>query len=100
MVRNAKVSTAERLRARRRVLTKDDFALPGDDIPPQDPIDRETWEYITTLPTDVAIQTSDHNGSKLKNLHILCSQWIELIEIGGLDKSDMPEEVDEELPIA
>ena len=68
-------------RARRRVLTKEDFALPGIDISPQDPINRKTWERLTTLPTDVAIQTSDHNGTRLKNLYFLWGAWIEAIAI-------------------
>jgi hypothetical protein len=68
-------------RARRRVLTKEDFAWPGADISPQDPIDRETWEKLTTLPTDVSIETSDHNGTGLMNLYFLSSTWTEAIAV-------------------
>jgi hypothetical protein len=64
-------------RARRRVLTADDFALGGDDVPPQDLIDRKTWEGLTTLPTDVSIRTSDHNGTRLRILYSLGSHWLE-----------------------
>jgi hypothetical protein len=33
-------------RARRRVLTKEDFAIAGDDVPPQDLIAKSTWKEL------------------------------------------------------
>lgn len=70
----------EDFRARRRVLTKEDFAYPGDEVSPQDLIDQYTWEVLTTLPTDVAVQTSDHNGTRLKRLCFLWSLWLNAID--------------------
>ena len=66
-------------RARRKVLQPEDFAIGGDDCPPTDLIDQGTWEELTTLTTDVAIQTSDHNGTALKELNILWGVWITVI---------------------
>ena len=48
---------------------------------PQDPIDQDTWEALTTLPTDVAVQTSDHNGTRLKHLYVLWGIWAEAIDV-------------------
>ncbi len=68
-------------RARRRVLVAEDFAYGGDDIPPQDLIDRYTWEGLTTLATDVAIRTSDHNGTRLKLLYTLWGHWLRAMPV-------------------
>jgi hypothetical protein len=79
-------------RARRRILTKDDFACPDDDVSPQDPIDQGTWEKLTTLPTDVAIQRSDHNGTRLKHLYDLRGLWLEEFDAsrdGKTSENDM-----------
>ena len=68
-------------RAVRRVLEPEDFALGGEDAdpPPSDPISEETWTGITTLPDDVAIRTSDHNGKALGEVYWLWRKWIEAI---------------------
>ncbi len=67
-------------RARRRVLTREDFAYaPGPEPPASDKIDRPTWEGIVTLPGDVAVRTSKHHGTALKQLHELWGAWIESI---------------------
>lgn len=77
-------------RAKRRILTKDDFALGGDDVPPSDLIDQDTWNGLTTLPTDVSIRTSDHNGKKLHQLYTLWGDWLEAIPTpeDGADPAD------------
>lgn len=66
-------------RAVRRVLEPDDFALGGDepDPPPSDLIAPDTWNGIVTLPDDVAIRTSDHNGKALGEVYWLWGKWIE-----------------------
>lgn len=65
-------------RARRYKLDPDDFALGDDspDDPPTDLVDEETWSEMTHLPDDVAIRTSDHNGSRLKLLQLLWGGWV------------------------
>lgn len=66
-------------RARRKVLEPEDFAISGKDYPPTDLIDKETWEELTTLTSDVAIQTSNHNGTILRELSSLWEVWITAI---------------------
>jgi hypothetical protein len=77
----SKLLPLEDFRARRRVLTADDFAIGCDEVSPRDLIDQDTWERLTTLPTDVAIQTSDHHGAQLKLLYVLGSLWVEAIDL-------------------
>src|SRR5690349_9725171 len=68
-------------RARRRVLTADDYAIwIGEEGPPRDLIQQSTWESLTTLPTDVAIQTSNHHGTQLKQLYFLDGLWVEAMD--------------------
>jgi hypothetical protein len=66
-------------RAVRHMLEPHEFALSddGEDIPSTDLIDEETWAGITHLADDVAIRTSDHNGTRLLLLHSLWGDWIE-----------------------
>jgi hypothetical protein len=67
-------------RAFRIVLEPDDFALSsGDELPPSDLVDKETWHGITVLPYDVSIRTSNHHGSLLKILYALWGAWIEAV---------------------
>jgi hypothetical protein len=65
-------------RAIRRILEPDDFALGGEepDPPPSDLIQEETWNGIMTLPDDVAMRTSDHNGKALGEVYWLWGKWI------------------------
>jgi hypothetical protein len=73
-------------------VTDEDFALPGSDISPRDQINRDTWEALTTLPTDVAIRTSDYDGTRIKNLYLLCRLWQEAIaspNLGDVWEPDM-----------
>ena len=70
----------EDFRAVRRVLEPDDFAFSsGDELPPSDLVDKETWYGITLLPEDVAIRTSNHHGDLLKMLYDLWKAWIEAV---------------------
>lgn len=67
-------------RARRRVLTRSDFAYaPKPEAPPSDPVSKSTWDRIVTLPDDVAVRTSNHHGSTLKQLENLWGAWVESI---------------------
>lgn len=65
-------------RAVRHVLEPHEFALgeAGEDPPPSDLVEEETWAGITHLPDDVAIRTSSHEGVKLKLLYSLWEDWI------------------------
>ena len=56
-------------RARRTVLIRRDFDYaPKPAPPPSDMIDEETWTSVVTLPDDVAVRTSDHHGTTIKQL--------------------------------
>lgn len=68
-------------RAVRRVLEPEDFALGAEqpDPPPSDSISEESWTGIMSLPDDVAIRTSDHNGKALGQVYWLWGKWIEAI---------------------
>jgi hypothetical protein len=65
-------------RAIRRVLDPDDFALSDGepDPPPKDLIGEEAWDHIMTLPGDVAIRTTNHQGSRVALLYELSSEWV------------------------
>ena len=65
-------------RAVRWILKDSDFALvQGPEPPPSDLIEKEVWDGITTLPDDVAIRTSNHEGGVLKTLYNSWGFWIE-----------------------
>src|SRR5271166_1409075 len=76
-----KLLPLEDFRAQRLVLSPEDYAIGGDEVPPRDLIDQSTWEGLTTLPTDVAVQTSDHQGTQLKLLYVLGSLWVKAIDL-------------------
>lgn len=74
-------------RAVRGKLEPEDFAISeGEEVQPTDPIDAETWIGITHLPDDVAIRTSDHNGTRLALLHSLWGDWV--MAIGDPENPD------------
>jgi hypothetical protein len=73
-------------RAVRHKLEPHEFADGGEDIAPTDLIEEETWVGFTHLPDDVAIRTSDHNGTRLLLLYSLWGDWIEAT--GDPDKPD------------
>jgi len=62
------------------VLEPEDFAIVlGEESPPSDLVDKDTWYGIMTLPDDVSIRTSNHHGDLLKMLYELWGAWIEAI---------------------
>lgn len=73
-------------RAVRRVLEPDDFALTdGEPDPaPTDLISEDAWHGIMTLPDDVAIRTTSHQGSRIELLYALWSDWIEMLPANGI----------------
>ena len=73
-------------RAIRRALEPHEFAVGGEEIPPTDLIDQETWHEIMNLPDDVAITTSNHHGSRLRLLNSLLGDWVE--SVGPVDNQD------------
>ena len=62
------------------VLEPDDFAIgpEGPDPAPADLVDRGTWRSLTLLPDDVAVKTSSHHGTFLRDLSDLCGPWTEV----------------------
>lgn len=75
-------------RACRTVLEPEDFALGGHepDPPPSDLISERVWSGVTGLPDDVAIRTSDHNGTALGEAYRLWGRWIEAV--GDVENQD------------
>lgn len=64
-------------RARRKILRRSDFALArGPELPPSDRIDADVWQSIVILPDDVAVRTSNHHGTTIKQLHELNTSWL------------------------
>jgi hypothetical protein len=66
-------------RAVRYVLEEHEYLTGGEDVPPSDLIDPDTWDGIMHLPDDVAIKISNHNGLRLQLLHSLWGDWIEAV---------------------
>src|ERR1700761_4800947 len=64
-------------RARRKVLARSDFGIaPGSEPRPSDLIDKKVWQSLVILPEDVAIRTSNHQGTTLAQLDELSSAWV------------------------
>lgn len=64
-------------RAKRRILRKSDFALAeGREPRPSDKIDRATWNHHVTLPDDVAVRTTNHHGTAIKQISDLTHELI------------------------
>jgi len=62
------------------MLEPDDFALSsGEEPPPSDLVDHDTWRGLTALPDDVSIRTSNHHGSDLKVQYDLWGAWIDVV---------------------
>jgi hypothetical protein len=47
---------------------------------PTDKLGQRTWNHIVGLPDDVAIRTTDHHGTEIRNLNEFQSIWTELSE--------------------
>jgi hypothetical protein len=59
------------------VLLKSDFAIaPSRDPNPTDKIGKYTWNHIFTLPDDVAVRTTNHNGKAIKQISDLTYEWL------------------------
>lgn len=68
----------EDFRARRTVLTRDDFLIARKPAEPaNDLIDKATWDSVVTLPDDVAVRTTNYHGTTVRQLHDLWGAWIE-----------------------
>ena len=84
-----KFLTASDFRARRRVLLKSDFALADGRSPrPSDKIDKATWNNIVILPDDVAIRTTNHHGSAIKQISELTHEWV--LHVDEADRIMLP----------
>lgn len=69
-------------RAVRRALEPDDFAIcDGQEQPPQDMVDEETWHSIWNLPDDVAVTTTNDYGSRLREVQSLQNTWVCLFQV-------------------
>jgi len=76
-------------RAVRVVLEPEEFAMgPKTERPPSDIIDKDSWHGIMNLPDDVAIRTSNHNGSTIRDVYALSGAWLESI---GEDNDSLSE---------
>lgn len=64
-------------RAHRKVLDPSDFSLGGDsaDLPSTSLISEEIWDGFMTLPTDVVITTTNHQGKRIELMYELWSGW-------------------------
>ena len=66
-------------RARRRKLLPSDFVFsPERQEKATDQIGPRTWNHIVGLPDDVAIRTTNHHGTEIKNLNEFQSIWTDL----------------------
>jgi len=75
--------TEGRFRERRVYLGPEAFADPGDGVQePTDLIDQGTWTHLMDLPTDVALQTTDHFGMTFRAMASLAYMWICVITPG------------------
>jgi hypothetical protein len=64
-------------RARRKVLARSDFGIaPGPEPRPSDLVAKRVWESLVILPEDVAVRTSNHQGTTLAQLNELSSAWL------------------------
>ncbi len=69
-------------RARRKVLVRSDFAYaPKPPRRPSDRIEPKTWHHLMTLGDDVAIRTSNHHGTELRQFRELTGAWIESVDM-------------------
>lgn len=72
-----KLLPASDFRARRRILVKSDFGLAeGREEPPSDKVDKVTWHHVVILPDDVAVRTTNHHGTVIKQISDLSHEWI------------------------
>jgi hypothetical protein len=84
-------------RARRLILEPEDFALTDGkpDPRPTDLISEEVWNALTTLPGDVAIRTTSHQGTRIAILYELWSGWVHAIPRDGIVAEAMLDSADD-----
>jgi hypothetical protein len=86
-----KLDTSD-FRALRTVLDPSDFAISsGVDALPTDLIAEKSWKSIMTLPEDVSITTTSHQGSRIELLNELWGGWVESMPTGGIISNGMLE---------
>ena len=70
----------EDFRAVRTILEPDDFAHDSEhpEPPPSDLVAEDTWHHLVSLPDDVAIRTSNHWGTTIKDLSELEGEFVEV----------------------
>jgi hypothetical protein len=73
-------------RSQRLILEPSDFALGTDEPEPEptDLISESAWNGIMTLPGDVAIRTTSHQGERVEILYDLWSGWVHELPRGGM----------------
>lgn len=88
---------AKDFRARRVILEPDDFALSDGkpDPSPMDLISQEAWNGIMILPGDVAIRTTNHQGTRAEILYELWSGWLHEIPHEGIVAEAMLDSADD-----
>jgi hypothetical protein len=84
-------------RAGRLILDPEDFALGDDELDssPTDLISEDPWNGIMTLPGDVAIRTTSHQGTRVTILYELCSGWIDAMPLAGIVAEAMLDSADD-----
>jgi hypothetical protein len=84
-------------RAQRLILEPSDFALGTDepDPEPTDLISESAWNGIMTLPGDVAIRTTSHQGERIEILYELWSGWIHELPEAGMFAHAMLDSADD-----
>ncbi len=84
-------------RSRRFVLEPNDFALGGTEPEPEptELISESAWNGIMTLPGDVVIRTSSHQGERIELLYDLWSGWIEELPAGNMVAHAMLDSADD-----
>ena len=84
-------------RSQRFILEPSDFALGGDE-PGQAPTDlmsENAWNRIMTLPGDVAIRTTSHQGERVELLYDLWSDWVHELPGDGIFAHAMLDSADD-----
>jgi len=84
-------------RACRLVLDPDDFGLSDGQPDPQptDLVTEEVWNGIKTLPDDVAVRTTSHQGTRIAILYELWGGWVENFPKGEIISAAMMDAADD-----
>jgi hypothetical protein len=84
-------------RSRRLMLEPSDFALGGTEPEPEptDLISESAWNGIMTLPGDVAIRTTSHQGERIELLYDLWAGWVREMPTGSIVAHAMLDSADD-----